>query len=62
MSHGLKINKMPSGAAICVFPENSLRSHAELVPRIDIMLPGWEGVVEWEGEVTVLLMKCDPQN
>lgn len=53
---------MPSRAAICVFPENSLRSHAELVPRIDIMLPGWEGVVEWEGEVTVLLMKCDPQN
>lgn len=53
---------MPSGAAICVFPENSLRCHAELVPRIDIMLSGWEGVVEWGGEVTALLMKCDPQN
>lgn len=29
---------MPSGAVICVFSENNLRYHVELVPRIDIML------------------------
>lgn len=34
---------MPSGAVICVFPENSLRYHAELVPRIDITLLGRGG-------------------
>lgn len=33
---------MPSGAVLWVFQENSLRYHAELVPRIGIMLPKGE--------------------